>query len=74
MHSVIECMKCLLAKGMEFVLTERFSQDCVGCRSDNPSISQIGHNDNVVRIQSSVVSITGNTRGAHESKRHVSLE
>ena len=28
-HSVIEATKYLLAQGMEFVLTERFSQDCV---------------------------------------------
>ena len=28
-HSVTEATKYLLAQGMEFVLTERFNQDCV---------------------------------------------
>ena len=27
-HSVIEATKYLLTQGMEFVLTERFNQDC----------------------------------------------
>ena len=63
---------------MEFVLTERFNQDCVeeyfgpqrsaGCRSANSLISQFGYNDNTVRMQCSVVPVTGNTRGAHKRK------
>ena len=80
-HSVTEATKYLLAQGMEFVLAERFNQDCVkeyfgrqtsaGCWSDNPSISQFGY-DNSIRMQRSVVSVTGNTRGAHKCKDRVS--
>ena len=80
-HSVIKAIKYLLGQGMESVLTERFDQDCVekyfgrqrsaGCRSDNPSISQFGCNDNTIRMQRSVVSVTGNASDAHKSKRYV---
>ena len=41
-------------------------------RSDNPSISQFGYNDNTIRVQRFVVPVTGNARGAHKSKRRVS--
>ena len=81
-HSVIEAIKYLLGQGMEFVLTERFDQDCVeeyfgrqrsaGCRSDNPSISQFGCNNNTIRMQRSVAPVTGNARDAHKSKPYVS--
>ena len=81
-HSVIEVTKYLLTQGMEFVLKERFNQDCAeeyfgrqrsaGCRSDNLSISQFGYNDNTIRVQRFVVPVTGNARGAHKSKRRVS--
>ena len=80
--SVIEATKYLLTKDIEFVLTKRFNQDCAeknfgfqrisGCRSDKPSISQFGYNDNTARMQRSVVPVTGNTRGAHKSKRRIS--
>ena len=83
MHSVIEVTKYLLAQGMEFVLTERFNQDCVekyfgrhgsaGCWSDNPSKSQFCDNDNTIQMQCYVVRKTGNTRGAYKSKQRVSL-
>ena len=83
MHSVIEVTKYLLAQGMEFVLTERFNQDCVekyfgrhgsaGCWSDNPSKSQFCYNDNTIQMQYYVVRVTGNTRGAYKSKQRVSL-
>ena len=82
MHSVIETTKYLLAQGMEFVLIERFNQDCAeeyfgpqrtaGCQSNNPSISQFGYKDKTIRMQSSVVPVTGNTRGAHKRKQRVS--
>ena len=81
MHLVIEATKYLLTQGVEFVLTERFNQDCAEeycgrqrkarCRSDNPSISQFGYNDNTIRMQRSAVAVPGNTRGVHKSKRHV---
>ena len=67
---------------MEFVLTERFNQDCLeeyfgrqrsaACWSDNPSIRHFGYNDSTIRMQRSVVPVTGNTRGIHKSKRRVS--
>ena len=82
MHSVIEATNYLLTQDMEFALIERFNQDCAeeyferqrsaGCWSDNPSISQFGYNDNTIRMQRSVVPVSGNTWGAHKSKRHVS--
>ena len=81
-HSVIEATKNLLAQGMEFVLTERFNQDCVeeyfgrqrsaGRQINNPSISQFGYNNNTMRMQRSVVPVTGNARGANKSKRCIS--
>ncbi len=77
--SVIEATKFLLQNGMEFVLTERFSQDCLeeyfgrqrslGRRNDNPSIFQFGYNANTLRMQRSVVRSTGNTEGAIKYKR-----
>ena len=79
---VTEATKYLLTQGVEFVLTERFNQDCAEeyfgrqrsarCQSDNPSISQFGYNDNTIQTQRSVVAVSGNTRSAHKSKRHVS--
>ena len=80
-YSCIETVKCLLRQGMEFVLTERFNQDVaeeyfgrqrqLGRRNDNPNIYQFGFNGYTIRIQRSVVPITGNTRGAHKNKiRH----
>ena len=81
MHSVVKATKYLLTQGIEFVLTKRFDQDCAEeyfgrrrsarCRSDNPSINQFGCSDNNIRMQRSVVPVSGNTRGAHKSKRHV---
>ena len=81
-YSVIKATQYLRAQSMDFVLAQRFNQHCVeeylgrqrsaGCRSDNPSISQFVYNDNTIRTQRSVVPITGNTRGAHKSKRRLS--
>ena len=78
-YSVIEATKFLLGNGMPFVLTERFNQDVVeeyfgrhrslGRRNDNPTMYQFGYNTNTIRIQRSVVPVTGNTRGAHKQKR-----
>ena len=78
-HSVIEATKFLLQSGFEFVLTEKFNQDVLeeyfgrqrglGRRNDNPSLYQFGYNDNIIRMQRSVVPVTGNTVGAHQQKR-----
>eukprot|EP00112_Aurelia_sp_Birch-Aquarium-sp1_P011130 Seg2347.6 transcript_id=Seg2347.6/GoldUCD/mRNA.D3Y31 product="Transposable element P transposase" protein_id=Seg2347.6/GoldUCD/D3Y31 len=83
-YAVIEVTKFLLGKGMSFVLTNRFNQDVVeeyfgrqrslGRRSDNPSVWQFGYNANTIRMQRSVAPVTGNTKGGHIQKRHVSWE
>ena len=73
--STVEIARFLLSSGMKFVLTEKFNQDVVeeyfmcqrslGRRSDNPDIYQFGYQDNTIRIQRSVVPMTGNTRGKY---------
>jgi len=78
-YSVIEATKFLLQNGMQYVLTEKFNQDCLeehfgrqrslGRRSDNPSLYQFGYNGNTLRMQRSVVCSTGNTEGANKYKR-----
>ena len=77
--SLIECTKYLLQNGVEYVLSERFSQDVLeeyfgnqrklGKRNDNPDIEQFGYNANTLRIQREVSRISGNTRGRYDSKR-----
>ena len=69
-YSIINIIKFLLHEGMEFVLTEKLCQDVIeehfgrqrslGRRNDNPTV---GYNDNRLRMQRSVVSVTGNTKG-----------
>ena len=71
----------LLQNGVNFVLSEKFNQDVVeeyfgrhrslSRRSDNPT-HQFGYNSNTLRMQRSIAPVTGNTRGAHKQKRHVS--
>eukprot|EP00795_Rhopilema_esculentum_P010443 gene10443-19147_t len=52
------------------VLEEYFGrQRGLGRRNDNPSLYQFGYNDNIIRMQRSVVPVTGNTVGAHQQKR-----
>ena len=78
-HSAIEATKFLLHEGIEFVLTERFSQDPVeeyfgnqrklGRRSDNPDMCAFGYNANTIRIQRSVSCQSGNTRGRKDKRR-----
>ena len=81
-YSTIEAAKFLLSEGMPFVLTERFNQDVLeeyfgrqcsmGHRNDNPDLYQFGYNSNTIRMQRSVVPVTGNTRGVQKQKRQVS--
>lgn len=81
-NSLIEAVQFLLRQGMPFVLTERFNQDVVeeyfgrqrslGRRNDNPTIYQFGYQANTIRMQRSVVPVTGNTKGSHKQKRRVS--
>ena len=58
-NSVIELTKFLLAAGVPYVLTGKFIQDAlenyfsmqraIGRRKDNPSLYDIGYNDNAIR-------------------------
>ena len=79
-NAVIEIRKFLLPEGMEYVLTERFSQDPVeeyfgsqrklGRRNDNPDICTFGYNDNTIRVQRTISCNSGNnTRGRQDKCR-----
>ena len=78
-HSAIEATKFLLQEGIDFVLTERFCQDPaeeyfgqqrqLGRRNDNPDICQFGYNAHTIRIQRSVFSQSGNTRGRRDKRK-----
>ena len=77
--SVNEATKYLLKEGFQFVLTERFCQDVleeyfglqrsIGRRNDNPTVFQFGYNDNIIRMQRSVINFTGNTRGKYNDEK-----
>ena len=64
---------------MEYVFTERFSQDGlkeyfankrkIGRRSENPDAKEFGYNDNTIRIQRNVSHTSGNTRRLFDRKR-----
>ena len=67
---------------MPFVLTESLNQDflekyfgkhrALGRRNYNPDLKQFGYQSNTLRMQRSVAPVTGNTKGGHKEKRHVS--
>ena len=69
---------------MSFVLTEKINQNCIednfgrhrglGRRNENPLLFQFGYDSNTIRMQRSIVPVTGNTRGGCKEKRHVSWE
>ena len=71
-YSTVDCVKFLLQEGMEYVLTEQFSQDAleeyfgnqrkIGRRSENPDAKEFGYNDNTIRIQRNVSHTSRNTR------------
>ena len=75
----LEVTKYLLNTEMPYVLSERFNQDVLeehfgrhrslGRRNHNPTIHQFGYQSNTLRMQRSVVPVTGNTKGAHKTKR-----
>ena len=61
-HSIVACVKFLLNNHIcDYVLTERFCQDplenyfgrqrSMGARKDNPSVRDVGYNDNTIRNQ-----------------------
>ena len=71
-YSFIEVCKFLLQHGVPYVLSERFCQDdlenyfgrqrAIGRRRDNPSIRDVGYNDNTIKTQFTVTPIMGNVR------------
>ena len=75
-YSLIEVTKYLLNAGMPYVFSECFSQDVLeehfgryhslGRKNDNPTINQIGYQSNTLRMQCSIVPITGKTKGTHK--------
>ena len=77
--SLIAITKFLLAEGFRFVLTERFSQDCLeeyfgrqrqlGRRNDNPDVAQFGFNDNTIWVVRSTAPLTGNTKGIYKGRQ-----
>ena len=75
-NSIIESVKFLLQNDVKFVLTERFCQDplenyfghqrSLG-RKTNPSVFDIGYNDNAIRNQKIFKPIAGNVAGADQA-------
>ena len=67
---------------VNFILTEKFNQDfleqnfgthrSLGGRSDNPTLEKFGYDENTIRMQRSVVPVTGNTKGGFKGKRRPS--
>ena len=71
-HSFKKVCKFLLEHSVPYILSERFCQDdlenyfgrhrVIGNRRDNPSVRDVGYNDNTVTSQYSVQSIVGNVQ------------
>ena len=69
-HSFKEIVKFLLENGVKYVLSERFCKDdlenyfgrqrAIGRRRDNPSLRDVGYNDNIIKSQFSIRPIAGN--------------
>eukprot|EP00112_Aurelia_sp_Birch-Aquarium-sp1_P006927 Seg1756.13 transcript_id=Seg1756.13/GoldUCD/mRNA.D3Y31 product=Catalase protein_id=Seg1756.13/GoldUCD/D3Y31 len=80
-HSTVELVKFLLSRNVKYVLTERFCQDPLenyfgrqrgmGRRKDNPSLRDVGFNDNTIRMSRMVKPIQGNCRGAFDAKDEI---
>jgi len=84
-HSIVECVKFLLHNRIcGYVLTERFSQDplenyfgrqrSMGARKDNPSVRDVGYNDNNIRNQKVFRPIAGNVGGSDKASVEISDE
>ena len=66
---------------MEYVLTERFSQDAlekyfgnyrkIGRRSENPDAKGFAFNDKTIRVQRNIPHTSGNTLGRFDRKKTV---
>ena len=73
-YSFTEVCKFLLENGVQYILSERFCQDdlenyfgrqrAIGHRCDNPSVRDVGYNDNTIKSQFSVRPISGNVQAA----------
>ncbi len=77
-HSTVESVKLLLTRSVKYILTERLCQDPLrinlvgmGHRKDNPSLRDVGFNDNTIRMSSMVKPIQGNCRGAFDAKDEI---
>ena len=72
-HSFKEVCKYLLHNGVKFILSERFYQDdldkyfgrqqAIGSRKNNPSVKDVGYNDNTIKSQFSICPIAVNVHG-----------
>ena len=77
-YSLVECCKCQLYNGFEYVLTERFCQDMVEeyigrqraleWRNDNLNPRNFGYNDNTLHVQRANTAVMGITKGAKQAK------
>ena len=75
-HSFKEVCRLLLEHGVQYILSERICQDdlenyfgrqrAIGSRRDNPSVKDVGYNDNTIKSQYSVRPIAGNVRGGEK--------
>jgi len=84
-HSIVDCIKFLLHNNIcSFVLTERFCQDplenyfgrqrSLGARKDNPTLRDVGYNDNSIRNMKVFRPIAGNVGGADQAVVEISEE
>ena len=72
-NSFKEICKYLFDNGVEYILSEKFCQDdlenyfgsqrAIGRRRDNPTVRDVGYNDNTIKTQFSIRPIAGNVRG-----------
>ena len=84
-HSIVECTRYLLRnKVCSYVLTEKFCQDplenyfgrqrALGARKDNPTLRDVGYNDNSIRNQKVFRPVAGNVGGADKAVVEISNE
>ena len=74
---MIETTRFVLGAGIIFFLSEKVNQDCTeehfgrhcrcGGTNTNPTLHQIGYQENKLCIQRSAAPVTGNTSGCHEN-------
>ena len=82
-HAITEATKFLITEGVEFVLIERFCQDCAeqyfgnqrasARRCKNPDLYKFGYNNNGIRIQKRISCDSENTRGRHDQTENYLL-